>query len=41
MGLDLAIHNLETIVDPEHNKRAWKHLEPLFIYLSENINNKD
>lgn len=41
MGLDLAIHNLETIVDPEHNKRAWKHLEPLFMYLSENINNKD
>lgn len=41
MGLDLAIHNLETIVDAEHNKRAWKHLEPLFIYLSENIKNKD
>lgn len=41
MGLDLAIHNLETIVDSEHNKRAWKHLEPLFMYLSENIKNKD
>lgn len=37
-GLDLAVHNLETIVDLEHNKRAWKHLEPLFDILSSNIN---
>ncbi len=36
-GLDLAVHNLETIVDLEHNKRAWKHLEPLFDILSNNI----
>ena len=37
MGLDLAVHNIETIIDAEHNKRAWLHLEPLFDYLSENI----
>lgn len=37
-GLDLAVHNLETIVDLEHNKRAWKHLEPLFDILSNNLN---
>lgn len=41
MGLDLAVHNIETIIDAEHNKRAWSHLEPLFDYLSENINIKD
>ncbi|WP_019540493.1 hypothetical protein [Proteiniphilum acetatigenes] len=38
MDLDLAIHNIKTIIDAEHNKRAWQHLEPLFVYLSENIN---
>jgi hypothetical protein len=38
VGLDLAVHNINTIIDIEHNKRAWQHLEPLFIYLSENIN---
>ncbi len=38
VGLDLAIHNIETIIDLEHNKRAWKHLEPLFDFLSTNIN---
>ena len=37
-GLDLAVHNLETYIDLEHNKRAWKHLEPLFVILSNNIN---
>lgn len=37
MGLDLAVHNINTIIDFEHNKRAWMHLEPLFIYLSDNI----
>jgi len=37
-GLDLAVHNIETIVDLEHNKRAWKHLEPLFDILSNNLN---
>lgn len=37
-GLDLAIHNLGVIIDAEHNKRAWGHLEPLFDILSNNIN---
>ncbi|WP_426429657.1 hypothetical protein ACPX19_08925 [Winogradskyella sp. HB-48] len=37
-GLDLAVHNIETIVDLEHNKRAWQHLEPLFDILSNNLN---
>ncbi|WP_234977630.1 hypothetical protein [Flavobacterium cucumis] len=37
-GLDLAVHNLETVIDFEHNKRAWIHLEPLFDILSNNIN---
>lgn len=37
-GLDLAVHNIETIVDLEHNKKAWIHLEPLFDILSNNIN---
>lgn len=41
MGLDLAVHNIKTIVDIEHNKRAWQHLEPLFVFLSENINTKE
>lgn len=36
-GLDLAVHNIETIVDLSHNKRAWTHLEPLFDILSNNI----
>jgi len=36
-GLDLAVHNLGTIVDLEHNKRAWFHLEPLFDILSNNL----
>lgn len=36
-GLDLAVHNIETVVDLEHNKRAWQHLEPLFDILSNNI----
>ncbi|EAQ51302.1 ParB N-terminal domain-containing protein [Leeuwenhoekiella blandensis] len=36
-GLDLAVHNIETFVDLEHNKRAWKHLEPLFEILSNNL----
>lgn len=35
--LDLAVHNIETIIDLSHNKRAWKHLEPLFDILSNNI----
>ncbi len=38
-GLDLAVHNPHYIVNKEHNIRAWKHLEPLFDILSENINN--
>jgi len=36
-GLDLAVHNIETIVDLSHNKRAWSHLEPLFDILSNNL----
>lgn len=35
--LDLAVHNIQTIIDLESNKRAWKHLEPLFDILSNNI----
>ncbi len=38
--LDLAVHNIETYVDLSHNKRAWKHLEPLFVTLSQNLNKK-
>lgn len=40
-GLDLAVHNIETIVDLEHNKRAWIHLEPLFEILSNNLSIED
>ncbi|MGB7841178.1 MAG: hypothetical protein WBL21_00195 [Salinimicrobium sp.] len=36
-GLDLAVHNIETIVDFNHNKRAWKHLSPLFEIMSEDL----
>jgi len=36
-GLDLAAHNIETILDLSHNKRAWTHLEPLFDILANNI----
>lgn len=41
MGLDLAVHNINTIIDVEHNKRAWQHLEPLFDYISWNLNTED
>ena len=37
--LDLAVHNIETIIDLSHNKRAWSHLEPLFDVLSNNLHN--
>ncbi|MEW4922743.1 hypothetical protein [Algibacter sp. 2305UL17-15] len=40
-GLDLAVHNLETIVDLSHNKRAWTHLEPLFEILSNNMKQEE
>jgi len=40
-GLDLAVHNIETIVDLSHNKRAWTHLEPLFYILSNNLNTEN
>lgn len=36
-GLDLAVHNLNTMVDVEHNRRAWIHLFPLFDILSKNL----
>ncbi|PLX01104.1 MAG: hypothetical protein C0594_14375 [Marinilabiliales bacterium] len=36
-GLDLAVHNLKTLIDVEHNKRAWEHLLPLFQVFSNNI----
>ncbi|WP_336703649.1 hypothetical protein [Chryseobacterium indologenes] len=39
--LDLAVHNIETYIDLSHNKRAWSHLQPLFLTLSQNINNKN
>jgi hypothetical protein len=35
--LDLAVHNLHTIIDSSHNKRAWNHLLPLFAVLSEEL----
>ena len=38
--LDLAVHNIQTYIDLSHNKRAWKHLEPLFVTLSQNLNKK-
>ncbi|NBL66000.1 hypothetical protein GV828_12400 [Flavobacterium sp. NST-5] len=40
-GLDLAVHNLEFIVDANQNKTAWKNLEPLFDILSNNINREE
>lgn len=40
-GLDLAVHNIETIIDSEHNRRAWQHLKHVFIILSDELNNKD
>lgn len=40
-GLDLAVHNIERYVDVEHNKTAWKHLEPLFDVLSKNLQTKE
>lgn len=39
-SLDLVIHNINTIVDADHNRRAWSHFEPLIKYLSENIPNE-
>lgn len=39
--LDLAVHNIETFIDLSHNKRAWNHLEPLFVTLSNNINTEE
>ena len=36
-SLDLVIHNINTIVDADHNRRAWSHFEPLLKFLSENI----
>lgn len=40
-GLDLAVHNLETIIDKGHNIKAWKHLKPLFEILSNNISTEN
>lgn len=37
-SLDLSVHNLKYFADIESNKKAWSDLEPLFIYLSNNIN---
>lgn len=39
--LDLAVHNINNLVDAEHNRRAWKTLELLFKGLSNNINNEE
>ncbi|WP_414618009.1 hypothetical protein [Dyadobacter sp. 32] len=35
--LDLAVHNIHTIIDSSHNKRAWSHLHPLFTVLSDEL----
>ena len=37
-SLDLSVHNLKYFADIESNKKAWSDLEPLFVYLSNNIN---
>ena len=37
LNLDLAVHNIETVIDVGHNTRAWKHLEPVFDYLCTNL----
>ena len=37
-NLDLSVHNLKYFADIESNKKAWSDLEPLFVYLSNNIN---
>lgn len=39
-GLDLAVHNIDYIIDFNVNKRAWNTLEPLFVSLSDNLNNE-
>lgn len=39
-SLDLVIHNINTIADADHNRRAWSHFEPFLKYLSENIPNE-
>lgn len=36
-GLDLAVHNLEEVVDFGHNDKAWKNLSVLFDILSTNL----
>lgn len=37
-SLDLSVHNLKYFADIESNRKAWSDLEPLFEYLSNNIN---
>ena len=37
-NLDLSVHNHKFFADFESNKKAWSDLEPLFVYLSNNIN---
>jgi hypothetical protein len=37
-GLDLAVHNIDYIIDLNVNRRAWTTLEPLFKALSDNLN---
>ncbi|OWK69212.1 hypothetical protein [Pedobacter sp. AJM] len=37
--LDLAVHNLNFIIDTTHNKRAWSQLLPLFELLSKDLLN--
>lgn len=39
-GLDLAIHNIHNLVDITHNRRAWGHLEPLLLFLSQGVHNE-
>lgn len=38
MGLDLTVHNINTVVDVDYNRRAWNHLEPILNYLNETLN---
>lgn len=39
-SLDLVIHNINTIADADHNRRAWSHFEPLLKFLSKNLPNE-
>lgn len=40
-GLDLAVHNIEFVIDKGHNDRAWKTLLKFFKALEADLGNKD